>query len=138
MTILEQARAIRAAMDVAGAAIDDGTAADCAALFPLWCADKHYTAGERVRYGDKLYRCLLDHDAQSDWTPDAAPSLWVRIDDPAIDWPAWVQPAGAHDAYVKGAKVAHIGKHWISKINANTYEPGSSGIGSNIWEEQPA
>ena len=63
--------------------------------------------------------------------PDKAVSLYVRIADPAEEWPEWVQPLGAHDAYPQGAKVSHQGKHWVSEIDANTYEPGVYG-----WAEQ--
>ena len=38
---------------------------------------------------------------------------------------------GAHDAYPQGAKVSHQGKHWVSEIDANNYEPGVYG-----WAEQ--
>lgn len=72
--------------------------------------------------GVKLYRCLQDHTPQETWTPDAAPSLWVAISDPAEEWPAWVRPTGAHDAYAQGDKVSHNGKHWIS----NVWEPGAT------------
>ena len=43
------------------------------------------------------------------------------------EWPAWVQPTGAHDAYAKGAKVSHNDKHWISEVDDNTWEPGVYG-----------
>lgn len=45
----------------------------------------------------------------------------------ADEWPEWVQPKGAHDAYSKGSKVQHIGKKWISNIDSNVWEPGVSG-----------
>ena len=32
-------------------------------------------------------------------------------------------PAGAHDAYPKGAKVTHNGKRYTSNVDANTWEP---------------
>ncbi|MBR2329363.1 MAG: alpha-amylase [Clostridia bacterium] len=127
MTVLEQAMQIRAAMDTASATLSDEQAAECAAMFPWWEATAHYKAGDRVRYGELLYKCLTEHDAQESWTPDAAPSLWVRIDDPAEEWPEWVQPTGATDAYAAGAKVSHNGSHWISDVDANTWEPGVYG-----------
>lgn len=81
-------------------------------------------------YGEEIYRCIMTHTSQPDWTPDTAVSLWVRIADPNEAWPEWIQPLGAHDAYASGAKVAHNGKHWTSEIDANTYEPGVYG-----WKE---
>lgn len=97
-------------------------------LFDRWNAESvAYAVGDRVRYGDLLYKCLTAHTSQESWTPDAAPSLWVRIDDPAIEWPEWRQPQGSTDAYAKGAKVSHNGKRWISDLDANVWEPGVSG-----------
>lgn len=97
-------------------------------LFDRWSAESvAYAVGDRVRYGDLLYKCLTAHTSQESWTPDAAPSLWVRIDDPAIEWPEWRQPQGSTDAYAKGAKVSHNGKRWISDLDANVWEPGVSG-----------
>ena len=101
-------------------------------LFDRWSAESvAYAAGDRVRYGDLLYKCLTAHTSQESWTPDAAPSLWVRIDDPAVEWPEWRQPQGSTDAYAKGAKVSHNGKRWISDLDANVWEPGVYG-----WTEQ--
>ena len=78
----------------------------------------------------KLYRCLQSHTSQENWKPEAAPSLWVEIADPAEEWPGWKQPSGAHDAYQKGEKVSHNGKHWISMAENNVWEPGVFG-----WDE---
>lgn len=67
---------------------------------------------------------------QSDWTPDVAVSLWVRVDDPSIEYPEWKQPTGAQDAYAKGAKVSHKDKHWVSDVDGNVWEPSVYG-----WDE---
>ena len=97
-------------------------------LFDRWNAESvAYAVGDRVRYGDLLYKCLTAHTSQESWSPDASPSLWVRIDDPAVEWPEWRQPQGSTDAYPKGAKVSHNGKRWISDLDANVWEPGVSG-----------
>ena len=127
--LIEKARQARAFMQLAGKYVPDETAITMPSFFDPWKI-KDYSEGEKVRYGDQLYKCLLAHTAQADWVPGAAPSLWVRIDDPAIEWPDWQQPAGAHNAYAKGAKVSHNGKHWESTVAANTWEPGVYG-----WKE---
>lgn len=129
-SILEQAQEIRAVMDGITAAMTDEQAAKSAALFPLWEVSKVYQTGERLKYHDELYKVLQPHTSQADWPPDAAVSLYVKISDPAEEWPVWVQPLGAHDAYPKGAKVSHKGKRWVSAVDANTWEPGVYG-----WEE---
>ena len=46
---------------------------------------------------------------------------------PSEEYPEWVQPTGAHDAYEQGAKVSHNGKKWTSDIPNNVYEPGVYG-----------
>lgn len=107
--------------------IDDVTAAENVSQFNPWAYPVKYTVGNIRRYGSELYRCIQAHTSQSDWTPDAAVSLWVKIGDPAEEWPEWSQPVGAHDAYEKDAKVSHNGKHWTSDVDANVWEPGVYG-----------
>ena len=98
------------------------------AIYPEWDSNGYdYFAGERVTYNNEYYRCIQNHKSQADWTPDTAVSLWVKIADPSQEYPEWVQPIGAHDAYNKGDKVSHNDKHWISDIDANVYEPSVYG-----------
>lgn len=131
MTNIELMRQLRKAMMAFAATASDEQAAAFPSLFPAWsAAGAAYAAGDRVQYGDLLYKCLTAHTSQESWTPDAAPSLWVRIDDPAVEWPEWRQPQSSTDAYAQGAKVSHNGKHWISTSDANVWEPGVYG-----WEE---
>lgn len=99
-------------------------------LFDAWKSGKEYKKDDRIRYGNVLYKVLQDHTSQADWTPDKAVSLYVAVPDPAIEYPDWVQPTGAHDAYNKGDKVSHLGKHWVSDIDSNVYEPSVYG-----WSE---
>ena len=128
-TLLEAAQKLRAAMDIAGAKLDDATALDAMALYPLWKTDVAYAIGQRVRYGDKLYKCVQAHTSQGDWMPSATPALWVRVS--VEEWPEWIQPTGAHDAYAKGDKVTYKGKRYISLIDGNTYSPDAYPAG---WE----
>lgn len=86
----------------------------------------------RVQYEGYLWKCIQSHTSQISWNPKDANSLWVRIDDPAEEWPEWRQPEGAHDAYAKGTKVTHNEKHWISDVDNNVWEPGVYG-----WTESP-
>lgn len=130
--LIAEAKAKRVQIEEAAAALSDEQAYDRAWMFPLWDSNSHtYSIGDRVQYEGQLYRCLTEHTSQGSWKPDVAPSLWVRIDDPAIEWPEWRQPTGSTDAYPKGAKVSHNGKHWISDVDANVWEPGVTG-----WTEQ--
>ena len=93
-------------------------------LFPAWDGDGHaYKVEDKVQYMGQLWRCVQAHTSQPDWTPTAAVSLWARTHDPAEEWPEWIQPTGAHDAYAKNAKVSHNGKHWVSNVDGNVWEP---------------
>ena len=114
--------------------LDAVTASEHADLFAEWAYPIAYTVGQFRRYNGKLYRCVQAHTSQADWTPDTAASLWSVAADPAEEWPAWSQPVGAHDAYAKGDKVSHNGKHWTSNVDSNVWEPGTAGT-ENLWTE---
>lgn len=129
MNIIEQARKIRADMNAITATLTDEQGLELIALFEPW-ALKTYAVGDRVRHGDKLYKCVQAHTAQSDWTPDKVPALWTKIGDPTEEFPEWSQPVGAHDAYAKGDKVSFGGKHWESTVDNNVWQPGVYG-----WNE---
>lgn len=107
--------------------LDMVTASEHADLFSPWAYPVAYTAGQLRRYNGTLYKCVQAHTSQADWTPDTAASLWSVAADPAEEWPAWSQPIGAHDAYAKGDKVSHNGKHWTSNVDSNVWEPGVYG-----------
>lgn len=131
MITKEHARALRRLIEQMSETLTDTEALEGVELFPRWKTGETYLIDERVRYENTLYKCLMNHTSQETWTPDVAPSLWVRVDDPGEEWPEWVQPLGSTDAYPKGAKVSHNGKHWTSDIDANVYEPGVYG-----WTEK--
>jgi hypothetical protein len=130
MIELYKARTLRRLIEKAAVSLSDEDALSGAELFPRWSDTAVYSTGDRVCYESTLYKCLQDHTAQADWTPDTAVSLWVRVDDPSIEWPEWVQPVGAADAYPKGAKVSYNEKHWISDVDNNVWAPGTYG-----WSE---
>ena len=122
-----RARRLRHLIEVASQSLPDEDALQAVELFPKWSDSAEYFTDDRVRYDGTLYKCLQDHTAQPAWTPADAVSLWVRVDDPSIEWPEWVQPAGAQDAYPKGAKVSYNGTHWISDVDSNVWAPGVYG-----------
>jgi len=130
MRAQEIARRLRPYIVKASESLSDTDALEAVELFDEWAVDTKYAEGKRLRYEGILYRVLQEHTSQSDWTPDKAVSLYVRVDDPSVEFPEWRQPTGAHDAYAEGAKVSHNGKHWVSTIPANAYEPGVYG-----WDE---
>lgn len=126
-----KAKQLRKLIEQLALTLDDETALTGVELFPMWAIDIAYAIGDRVQHDSILYKCIQAHTSQADWTPDATPALWVIVT--IEEWPEWVQPTGAHDAYAKDSKVTHNGKKWISSYDANVWEPGVYG-----WEEQSA
>ena len=118
---------LRELIERAAASLTDTEALDGVELFPHWANETAYGIGDRVSCDGTLYKCLTAHTSQDTWKPDVSPSLWVRVDDPSIEWPEWIQPVGSTDAYAKGAKVSHNNKHWISDVDGNVWEPGVYG-----------
>lgn len=132
MITREHARQLRRLIEQLSVSLNDETALTAVELFPEWNATRTYLVGDRIKYENILYKCVQAHTAQADWTPDITPALWTRV---SIDeWPEWIQPTGAQDAYMSGDKVSHNEKHWISLIDNNVWEPG--GVGTEaLWEE---
>lgn len=128
MITRELARKFRKFIEQMSENATDEEALDNILAFPKWEVGKEYVKDERIRYENVLYKVLQSHTSQADWTPDVAVSLYVRVS--IEEWPEWVQPQGAHDAYSKGDKVSHLDKHWISTMDANVYEPSVAG-----WDE---
>jgi chitodextrinase len=130
MNHIENARKLRTIIEQAAQSLPDETALEAVELYPKWESGVFYDAGLKVRYEDVLYTVLTAHMTQSDWTPDAAPSLFAKvlIPDPGVI-PAWEQPDSTN-AYSKGDKVTHNGKTWVSEVDNNVWEPGVYG-----WDE---
>lgn len=105
--------------------VDDQTALIGKELYPVWAVGIAVAKDSRYQYNGKLYKCVQAHTTQADWTPDVTPALWVIVS--LEEWPDWVQPTGAHDAYAKGDKVTHNSKKWTSDVDANVWEPGVYG-----------
>ena len=112
---LEAARAVRAAMDAAGRLLTDEQALEAAAIYPAWDGEAAYEKDDRVRYGERLYRCLQAHQAQADWTPTAAVSLWAKVLDQRDGGGAALGAAGKHQPLHGGrqgdARRQDLGEH---------------------------
>lgn len=108
--------------------LSDEQAATIPQVFNEWEVGVQYAIGKRVRYRGGLYRCIQPHLSRVEWVPETAVSLWAVIlpgqDDD--DWAEWVQPDSTNP-YMKGDKVSHNGKHWVSDIDYNVFEPGVAG-----------
>ena len=124
-----EAHQLRAMIEKASVSLLDGDALEAVELFPMWQTDTAYTAGIRVRYGEKLYRCEQSHTSQADWTPDQTPALWTEVASPG-EIPVWKQPTGAQDAYITGDKVWYPERDtdvWVSTVDDNVWQPGVYG-----------
>lgn len=110
--------------------LDEVTINEYPDLFVAWDENWRGKAGDIVRDDGQLYRSIHDvNDAGQNRKPSETPSMWTRIGNPLEEFPEWVQPIGAHDAYVQGDKVSHNGSNWVSSVNGNVWEPGVYG-----WE----
>lgn len=113
----------------AAESLPDEDALEGVELFEPWAVDTEYVMGQRIRYGEKLYRCEQSHTSQADWTPDLTPALWTEVAEPGTI-PVWRQPTGSQDAYMQGDKVRYPdedGEVWASDLDNNIWEPGVYG-----------
>lgn len=121
----ERAYQLRAMIVKSSASLPDADALEAVELFDEWKPDTDYAVDERIRYGDKLYRCVQAHTSQTDWAPDTTPALWTEVAKPG-EIPVWRQPTGAQDAYQKGDKVHYPAADsaiYESLIDNNTWSP---------------
>lgn len=110
--------------------LPDEVVAKMGPYFPVWDSTATYAVGDKVSWLGKVWRCLIAHTAQETWTPDASPSLWAKVlvpDPEAI--PEWEQPDSTNP-YMRGDKVHHVNKVWVSDVDNNVWEPGVFG-----WSE---
>lgn len=103
---------------------------------PLGATDA-YKFGDKVSHDGKTWESTI---ANNVWEPGVCG--WKEVEDSGQteptdpdepvegEYPEWVQPTGAHDAYSIGDKVTHNGRHWVSIVDNNVWEPGAYG-----WEE---
>lgn len=82
-----------------------------------------------------LYRSITgtqERPTELLYHPKYVPTLLEKVEEggeeaPSEEYPEWVRPTGAHDAYAQGAKVSHNGKKWTSDVGGNVWEPGVYG-----------
>ena len=65
---------------------------------------------------------------ESDSSPDPGDH-----EEPADEWPEWVQPTGAHDAYHVGDKITYNGKHYTCAMDNCVWTPDAYPQG---WHEE--
>ena len=116
-----KAKQLRQLIEQLTVTMSDETALTGVELFPTWVVGKAYAVNDRAQYSGTLYKCIQAHTSQSDWMPSATPALWKTVS--VDEYPEWVQPTGAHDAYNIGDKVTYNGQHYVCTSNANVYAP---------------
>lgn len=110
-------------------------------VFPAYEVEKAYKTKDVFSYGTnavgdpQLYQVLQDHTSASEWTPDAAASLYKAIGITEDGYPEWVQPLGATDAYNKGDIVSYNGKLYRSTIDGNVWAPDAYPAGWETYEK---
>lgn len=110
---------------------DNVTIAEHPSMFPTWTEKWTGKAGTILMDEGRLYKSIHTITSVAQNTkPSKTPSMWTAISDPTVEYPQWVQPIGAHDAYLINSKVSYNGKKWKSIVNNNVWQPGVYG-----WEE---
>ena len=129
----------RKAVQMFAASLENDKALEIATIYDEWQADRAYSAGELIRYGEnsvgdpQLYRVVQAHTSQSDWTPDITASLYDAIGLDEGGYPIWSQPTGAHDAYNTGDIVDYNGVLYVSLIDGNVYSPEAYPAGWEVY-----
>lgn len=137
MTTDERKRlfAIRAMIETLSGSYDNEAVYEFPELFKTWSGNGvSYEVGQKVAYEGDVYKVLQAHVSQESWNPKDAPSLFAKVlnPDPEVI-PDWEQP-GSTNPYMKGDKVRHVEKIWVSLVDNNVWEPGAVGTES-LWAE---
>ena len=106
----KKAYQLRVKIEKAAVSLTDDDALEAVELFPAWRTVAEYAIDDRVRYGEKLYRCVQAHTSQADWTPDATPALWTEVAKPGQgDTPGNPIPYSGNMALISGKYYAQDG-----------------------------
>ena len=111
----QRALELRPVIEAAAGSLPDGEAAAAVELFPAWEYPHDYAAGDRRRYGGKLYKCRQAHTSQEGQNPAATPALWVVID---------VTHAGTQDDPIPASRGMEYeyGKYYLDSEDGKTYK----------------
>lgn len=130
--LVDLAIKLRPLIEKAATSLEDVDALEAVQLFPQWNESTRYKEGDRVRFQNILYKCLLNHIAQPTWSPISAPSLWAKVLIPDSEViPEWEQPDSTN-AYQIGDKVMFAGKTYECVIANNIWSPATYPAG---WKE---
>ena len=131
MTLTELASKLRPIIEKAAFSLEDETALQGVQLFPLWKPGLQVNVDERYQKDGILYRVVQQHTTQSDWEPKNTPALWSVVS--LEEWPEFVHPTGAHDAYKKGDKVTFDGERYVCNMDGCAWSPSEY---PPAWDKQ--
>lgn len=81
MTYTERARALRPYIVKASASLEDADAVKAKELYARWAVGVAVAVGDRLLYGERLYRVTQAHTTQEGWEPDKTPAMFTVIDE---------------------------------------------------------
>lgn len=81
MTYTERARALRPYIVKASASLEDADAVKAKELCARWAVGVAVAVGDRLLYGERLYRVTQAHTTQEGWEPDKVPAMFTVIDE---------------------------------------------------------
>lgn len=128
---MSEAKAMRAAMELAAVSLDDKVASTAAAMFPqLKGNGELITAGTRVNWGGVVKRAAVDLWDRPENNPDNAPALWEDIlyRDGVRMIPDTIT---AGTAFAKGEEGSWKGVVYVSLLDDNVWTPEAHPAG---WE----
>lgn len=117
--------------------------------YPLWAqpsgAHDAYNTGDIVNYKGTLYKSTINGNV---WPPDVYPAGWELVESTSpepepggeeeepepSEYPEFVQPTGAHDAYNTGDIVKYNGVLYKSLIDGNVWAPDVYPAGWEVYE----
>lgn len=132
MTRIEAEKIIKAFVKLRELATDD-MSLQVPEIYPTWREGIAYTTNTRILYNEVLYKVLLDHTSQADWTPEVAPSLFAKVLTSETEILEWVQPDSTNP-YMIGDKVLFEGIVYESLIDYNIHSPAAYPAGWKVVE----
>lgn len=141
MNKLQLAEQFRKAVNLFAQSLNEETALEICGVYDEWEVGKTYKVDEYITYGlnevgDKqLYKVILTHTSQEQFTPDITNTLYTPIGLDESGYPIWSRPTGSHDAYNKGDIVNYNGTLYKSLIDGNTYSPEEYPSGWEVYVE---
>ena len=120
---------------VANQVTDDIVALSIQEFYDIWEVGISYPVGRYITHNDILYKVLIEHTSQAEWTPDVSPSLFAKvlIDPSGETIPEWVQPDSTN-AYMMGDKVMFEGAIYESITDNNIWSPTEYPAGWKLVE----